>query len=61
MSMLTSAILSCFNPRTYIRYDQRLQIQIRSYTGFNPRTYIRYDYANEFTFRYNTVSIHVPI
>ena len=35
---------SCFNPRTYIRYDSDQLCRYRQRTGFNPRTYIRYDH-----------------
>ena len=34
---------SCFNPRTYIRYDISRFRPPYSFPCFNPRTYIRYD------------------
>ena len=33
----------CFNPRTYIRYDNKSTNIYKNGYGFNPRTYIRYD------------------
>ena len=35
--------LSCFNPRTYIRYDMLNILNVYPTCSFNPRTYIRYD------------------
>ena len=52
---------TCFNPRTYIRYDMGLIFTLYAITSFNPRTYIRYDYDYEKKCKQTTVSIHVPI
>ena len=36
-------LLFCFNPRTYIRYDDAVRFRYGYTKRFNPRTYIRYD------------------
>ena len=55
------AHLFCFNPRTYIRYDQKFRIRHICIFSFNPRTYIRYDFEYEKNKVRYCVSIHVPI
>ena len=53
---------SCFNPRTYIRYDISRFRPPYSFPCFNPRTYIRYDlqtyYATVITVKFQSTYLY---
>ena len=51
--------LLCFNPRTYIRYDNRTSNISGRYSSFNPRTYIRYDCITNNANIYSLLSMHL--
>ena len=53
------AILGCFNPRTYIRYDRFRPSYVLMLIGFNPRTYIRYDCITNNANIYSLLSMHL--
>ena len=50
---------TCFNPRTYIRYDPPLRRSWPPVRRFNPRTYIRYDCITNNANIYSLLSMHL--
>ena len=54
-----STHISCFNPRTYIRYDSLFKSSFFRKGCFNPRTYIRYDCITNNANIYSLLSMHL--